>query len=287
MRGHGRGGRVKIVPGLIPVLALLASACGDIPQPFRHEGDPAHLARPRTVQAVLIRPLSDDPTLIQIAQSMVKSLESHDLAASLTAGRAGGQVLTLDRDAKDQAVILRWVLYDGAGHQIAAHAQSIGTKAWAKADPANLARITRDAGQSLAPAMTDPEAKPDGQALTLADQRPAIRLSPLPTLPGGGEQSLGAAMQRALDRAGFAVRDDGFAYDLRADIQIRSSGAEDQLSLTWIVLRPDGTELGRIDQGGSVPKGRLSQSWGALARDIAAGGADGVAQVVAADKPRK
>jgi hypothetical protein len=59
---------------------------------------------------------------------------------------------------------------------------------------------------------------------------------------------------------------------------------EDTVTVAWVVKRADGgAELGNIGQSGGVPRGRLSQPWGTLARAIAEGGAAGVVQVVLAD----
>lgn len=255
--------------------ALMVAACGDIPQPFRHDGSPPDLARPKLVRGVTIRPLAGYEAAGPLAAAMVKAMEDREIAAIVRDGPAFGPVVE-GRAVEDGVV--EWRLLGPDGTEAALHRQRLP----AGADPARLKRLAADAVAALAlPLSTDPDALPRRDIAT--GPRPTVRLVPLAGLPGDGDKTLNAALKKALDRAGLILAEDG-EYLVQGSVLLSPvSATEENLALNWVVRRArDNMMLASIDQGGAVPRGRLSVAWGGLARDIAEGGAAGIFEVVQA-----
>lgn len=270
--------------GLMLAVLTLAS-CGDIPQPFRHEGAPTDLARPKMTRAVTIRPLQDSTDGPALATALVQALEEQDIPAHITDGPAFGHVITGEMQATGKAVTVRWTLKAPDGTTATTATQTVPTPLLAQGEPVLLKR----AAMAAATALAGPLADPDGQAKlpvpALVDNRSVVSLLPLKGLPGDGDKALFEAMKRALGRGGLVVRDDAADYVVEGKVTVAPGlPGEETLSVAWIVRRAkDKADLGNIGQSGAVPKGRLAQGWGTLARDIAEGGATGVVEVVLAD----
>lgn len=252
------------------VMAAALAGCGELPQPFRHEGAPPTLARPKMTRGLTVRPVAGmEPDM---AAALVKALENHEVPATTSGGPAFGHVV--------EAVAapgggLQWLLIPPGGEPVAVHAHPRPT------DPRALRRAVEDTAAALSHRLTDPDAAPPpGQA---APKRPSIRMVPVKGLPGDGDRALTHATRRALERTGFVLAEDGADYVIEAHTAVTpAQPGEETLIVTWVVRTGAGKELAAIDQEGAVPKGRLAQPWGALARDIAEGGAAGIIEVVAA-----
>lgn len=111
--------------------------------------------------------------------------------------------------------------------------------------------------------------------------RTTMRLEPLTGLPGDGSQSLRRAMKSALERRGILVVSTG--GDVAASLRMtQSDGGEGRIKMAfaWEVTGADGQVIGHVDQKGEAKPSEISGAWGDLARRIADGGADGLAQLV-------
>lgn len=268
-------------------LGAALSACGEIPQPLRHE-ETSRLARPKAAmtRGVAVRPPGEGPDGAALAQSLVQALEDQDVAALVQSGPAFGYRIEGRVEDLGPVLAVFWTLKSPDGNDVAASRQSAPKAALAAGDPKALKRTASASAMLLARPLADPDALPDpAEKAAAADARPAVRLEPLRGLPGDGDTALAEAMRRALERAGLAVRADGAAYAVEGKVTIvPGTGGEDAVTVAWVVRRAGGgAELANIGQTGGVPRSRLHQPWGALARDIAEGGASGVLQAVRAD----
>ncbi len=320
---------------MVPLAAGALTACGELPQPFRHEGPGASLARPKLlVRGITIRPLGlengadpaqvkdesgkdgpgkdgpgkdgpgkdglGDPA-IRIADAMVEAFGAQDIPATVNTAPTFGHVLTARlQPLADGPVLLSWVLRAPDGHEAASFVQSVPRSLWKRLeqpakldglDKAAMKHLTNDAVTVLSMPLVDPDALAQPQLRDPSQaSRPTVRIAPLAGLPGDGATSLDAALRRALDGAGLTVVRDGEA-DFQVSGQVvvvPNPSGEDMVTVTWTTRqgRGGGEELGSVSQDGSVPRGRLDQPWGVLARDIAEGGAQGVAQIVRAVRPK-
>jgi hypothetical protein len=246
-------------------LSLLVAACPEIPQPFRPEGfNP--LTLPQAPRGVAVRPIevSFGPAL---AKAMVDQFGRADIPATLREPATGAWLV----ENSDEGGLLRWILRAPDGGVAATYDQ----KRPLRAEEHVVKAMAADAVNRLSGPL---RGEPFVAAL---DRRPKVKLVGPAGLPGDGDKALERAMRSALDLAGLAVRDDAETVVTAKASAVPGSGGAAILDVAWIVSRGN-TELGRAAQRGEVPTGRLDQPWGGLARDIAGGGAEGVAEIVRA-----
>lgn len=271
------------------VLSMLVAACGDIPQPFRHDDDGVpRLARPKMTRGVTIRPPDSTPEGRAQAEALVRALEEQEVPALVSDAHAFGYVIEGEMRDAAKGQIVRWTLKAPDGTEAANADQPVIAPPPGREGPVLMKRAAMPAATMLARPLDDPDAVPTRAAPQMAaeDKRPTASILPLHGLPGDGDKTLAEALKRALGRAGLRVTDDGGDYVVEGRISVTPGRpGEDLVGVAWIVRSgaAGNSELGRINQDGAVPRGRLSQSWGTMARDIAEGGAAGVAQVVLAD----
>ncbi|MGE5518187.1 MAG: hypothetical protein ACM31D_20480 [Bacteroidota bacterium] len=271
---------------LSALAALTLAACGEIPQPFRHDDDGVpRLARPKMTRGVTVHPPADTAEGRSLADALVRALEDQEVPALVRDGTAFGHVI--DGQVRDdgKTVSVHWVLKAPDGSTAAESAHTVTRAVLDQNNPVLMKRAAVNAATTLAAPLADPDALPvKGPAVAVADNRPSVTVVPLRGLPGDGDKSLTEALKRALGRGGLLVKDDGADYMVEGMVTVAPGlPGEDTVTVAWRVKRGSGAELGNIAQDGGVPRGRLSQAWGTMARDIAEGGAAGVVEVVLSD----
>jgi hypothetical protein len=268
----------------LAILAATLAACGDVPKPFRHDGAAPPLARPKMERGVTIRPLAGYDHAEQLAAAFAKALEGREIPASVRTGPAFGHVVegVIDGGVIDGGVaeggVAVWSLKAPDGTEAATLRQRLP----AQPDPIGLKRAAAEAMAVLAqPLSVDPDAIPRQAPGAARIERPSARLVTMAGLPGDGDRTLNNAIRTALGRAGVTIKDDG-EFVVQGAVTVTSlSTIEDNVLVVWTVKRArDNSQVASIDQGGAVPRGRLTLPWGSLARDIAEGGAAGIAQAV-------
>ena len=206
----------------------------------------------------------------------------------------------LTQDGAQATLSYRWQLTDKAGALVhTVEKDEVGLisapgNPWSAVSPAMLQRVAaytaksmadrlaqlgyatiaegrgQQAGDALATASIEPEAKPGAKAKAHAIKAVAV----LPVTGFGGPE-LTTAMRKTLKKAGWPV-----LSAPRADaitIQGRVTGAaEDKVKLTWTVKTPDGRVLGTINQSNTVP----ASGWGDNARFAAQAAADGIYDLI-------
>jgi hypothetical protein len=264
--------------------AILLAGCGELPQPFRHEGI-NRLAIPTAPRGVVVRPVDDAPFGPALAESLVGRLLEAEVAATTREAAPGSWVLTGEPTEDGRRPAIRWTLVDGGGAEVASYMQAVPAAALVAADARTLKSVATEVVSKLS--------GPLHGELALEDQPPAIlppsvKVVPPLGLPGDGSKALAQAMRRALLGYGLILRDDvtDFVVTGRATVNTARAAADD-LDVAWVVTAvKDGAELGVAQQAGAVPKGKLGGAWGSLAADIAAGGAEGVIAIVRSTRPR-
>ncbi len=263
---------------LLPLLLLLA-ACGDIPQPFRHEGTNLALA-PAAARGVEVRPLDESPRSAQLAAAIVRRLLEEEIPASTRAVVPGAWVLSARAEPAAGATVLTWTLARSGGEALGGLEQKVPAGPWARATPKTIDLIAAEVVDKLTGPLHG-----DGPKTAAGVVAPVIRLLPLTGLPGDGDTALATAMRTMLKRDGLTVVDGEAPADFLLRGQVTLSPGrpgEEMLAVAWTVTSRSGEDLGTSSQQGPVPKGRLAGPWGSLASDIAAGATDGIGQILRA-----
>lgn len=120
------------------------------------------------------------------------------------------------------------------------------------------------------------------------EEMPKLTIVAIDGAPGAGGRALGSALEYHLKQAGLTVSDtieDRGALILgRVSLTpSKAPGAalsRETLAFSWTVMRPNGSELGVIEQANDIPKGMLDKPWGDLAFIIAEGAAEGIVDLL-------
>jgi hypothetical protein len=101
--------------------------------------------------------------------------------------------------------------------------------------------------------------------------------------PGDGEQALAAALSRQLEARGLRPADafQANVYEVQGTVKLAPAGKGRQsVTIVWVVLGPDGTQLGITRQTKTVRKGSLDKKWGAAAEAAALAAAADIAKLI-------
>lgn len=101
--------------------------------------------------------------------------------------------------------------------------------------------------------------------------------------PGDGEQALAAALSRQLATRGLKPGDSFQAnvYEVQGTVRVAPAGkGKESVTVIWIVLGPDGSQLGITRQKKDVRKGSLDKKWGAAAEAAAAAAAADIVKLI-------
>ena len=101
--------------------------------------------------------------------------------------------------------------------------------------------------------------------------------------PGDGEEALAAALSRQLAARGLkpATAFQANVYEVQGTVRV-AAGAEGKegVTIVWVVLGPDGNQLGITRQTKDVRKGSLDKKWGAAADAAAAAAAEDIVKLI-------
>ena len=101
--------------------------------------------------------------------------------------------------------------------------------------------------------------------------------------PGDGEEALTAALNRQLAARGLkqATAFQANVYEVQGTVRIAPVGKnKESVTIVWVVLGPDGTQLGITRQTKDVRKGSLDKNWGAAANAAAAAAAEDIVKLI-------
>ena len=94
--------------------------------------------------------------------------------------------------------------------------------------------------------------------------------------PGDGEQALAAALAKRLSSLGVkqASAFEANIYEIQGTVRVSPAQRGKQtVTIVWVVLGPDGNQLGVTRQTKDIRKGALDKKWGAAADAAAAAAA--------------
>jgi hypothetical protein len=101
--------------------------------------------------------------------------------------------------------------------------------------------------------------------------------------PGDGEQALAAALGRRLAALGVkqATAFESDVYDVQGTVRVSPAAkGKETITIIWVVIAPDGNQLGVTRQTKDVKKGSLSKKWGGAADAAAAAAASEIAELL-------
>jgi len=262
------------------LLLLLVAGCQPLPRPFAEDGNGRNaLLDLAGSGGIVVRPVIGAPTAAdgRFAAAIAAALRDAGIPAATDGGNRAS--LTLEgravgptiRDAATEApgeLMLSWSLIgpDGRDAGRIEHRVAVRADAWRDGDPALLAFVAEKAATRIARLARGESGR--------AAPRPETKLVvwPVDGAPGDGGPALTGAVKAALRRSGIALRpvasDDTFIL-LGSVHRAPAANAQERVAIRWTLIRPDGREIGSVDQANMVPAGRLDGSWGPVALVIA------------------
>jgi hypothetical protein len=111
---------------------------------------------------------------------------------------------------------------------------------------------------------------------------PAVYVS-VAGAPGDGEQALAMALAKRLEALGIiqATAFEADVYDVQGTVRVTPApGGKETITIIWVVLAPDGNQLGVTRQSKDVKKGALDKRWGAAADAAASAAASDIVQLL-------
>lgn len=116
-----------------------------------------------------------------------------------------------------------------------------------------------------------------------ADARAALAFVTVAGAPGDGEQALAEALSRQLAARGVgeATAFQANVYEVQGRVRMAPVGkGKERVTIVWVVLGPEGTQLGVTRQKKDVRKGSLDRKWGAAANAAAAAAAVDIVKLI-------
>ena len=101
--------------------------------------------------------------------------------------------------------------------------------------------------------------------------------------PGDGEQTLADALSWQLAARGIAPATafQANVYEVQGTVRVAPAGkGKESVTIIWVVLAPDGSQLGVTRQKRDVRKGSLDKKWGAAANAAAAAAANDIGRLL-------
>jgi hypothetical protein len=287
---------------VLALLVIIVAGCGPAHGPFANDrAGVKHLVLPLPDTAgVVIREVSglSDVQSRAVRTALAEEFSRRDIAAAMTgqnrAIRHIDGVGKIDSAADGrQRVQIDWTLYDRDAKPLttASSTAIIAAPRWQDRDPKVLSALVKDAAARFTAAMVEPAYdRADGLTSSQTGDRPAGRHPGIPLhiwpIAGPSNQAnifLQTAMGRALTRRGISVvkQMEQAQLILSGEIALGPpQGRNRPIEVIWAMLRPDGKELGRLNQRNTVSEATLKSGWGALSRSIAEAAAGAVGELI-------
>jgi hypothetical protein len=268
------------------VLALAACQGGGLSSPVSHANVVTPTLTPPDSAGILVLPVSGapSPAATDIAQAMADALQQEDVPASTSASnqrsfRLSSTVTTLAAGDSGDAIIISWTLNDANGRKLGGTESNTtaSEQSWRLGGDDIARALANPAAPTLAKLIESDAPLPQGNA------SPEVALGDVSGAPGDGDTALARAMGAALGRVHVELADPGGKpdYTLSGTVEVSPpSGPNQTVKLSWALLRPDGSEVGRVNQENAVPAGSLDRFWGDIAYAVTNAAAPGVRQLI-------
>lgn len=273
---------------------LFAAACGELPLPFEHRQQKA--AYPLAELAVEVRVLPLSGLLKHrgraLARAVAINLGAHGFTA--TFGNTGASRFILqgsvekafDVSQDGATLLIHWSLRERNGEPVGLHVQELQTvwADWGPPDAGDVMAFGAPPAKAIAGLIEVDAELPPG---AMATGRTGIFVQGVTGAPGDGNNSLAAAMRRALAIRSIATADTATtaAHILRATVKADAPSADQQsIAIVWRLDNPKGELLGEAAQQNTIEAGSLNAKWGPVAGYAAAAAVDGIEEILARKK---
>jgi hypothetical protein len=268
-------------------LAILAlAACQPLPHPFAGAAPPprAAILSPRDSAGIRVGPVAGVPAASSeaLSEALARALREAEIPASTAgANKASYRLFGTAHRARladgQDGIAVEWELRTADGRSLGQAASTVPAAAWSERDPAASAETLAAAATPVIARLIQEE--PPAEA---ADARLAVQA--VSGAPGDGDRALSRAIDGALRRVHVPIVEkpaDRASFVLAGTVAVSPPQAgKQQVSVRWALLRPDGKEIGKIDQQNAVPAGSLDHAWGDIAYAVAEAAAPGVAALI-------
>jgi len=276
------GGNLRIRAFLASLSIFLLSGCASLSQPFAPE------ERTPEERATLLPPygqgmwvsdfhgLTFDQTT-HVTDTLLAALHAEGIPASATSRNEASFVLdgsaeVIEAGDGGTQFDLRWTLSTAAGRKVGTiqETQILPAQLW-RSDPNYLNQLIISTAHKIAQMARG--------SVLLPAWSSVVAVWPIDGAPGDGKRSLTSAVRAALAESGVSLAGENRRQDLilLGEVRLDETGAKQQeVWLSWSLIRPSGEIIGSFTQENTIPEGRMEGAWGTLAPSIAAGTAEGV-----------
>src|SRR5690348_744454 len=266
---------------------LLLAACNGAPPPIMARTAPVAALSPPDSAGIYVLPVENAPaaSATALATAMATALQKVDVPASAQSSNRDSYrlqpVATATSAADGRATVLVvWELRNAAGAVVgSAPSQLVAdASAWQRGDSQLAVALAAPAAPIVAKLIQSDVPPPQGGL------DPVVALRPVTGAPGDGDRSLTRAMGAALAHTNLALAatpTDKADFVVTGTVEVApADGQKQQVKVTWLLLRPDGGEVGRIKQENAVPAGSLDGAWGDVAYAVTGAAAPGVRRLI-------
>jgi hypothetical protein len=234
-------------------------------------------------KGVVVLPVAGVPPAFgeRLSAALAGALRDAEIPAAVDVGNRGsflisGTVKRRDTGAPDPLLEIEWDVADAGG-------RGLGTVALHERVPADafdphgvgpppgvLAALAKQSLTKVLPLVRDDM---PGEAPN------AIAVGAIDGAPGDGAVSLKRAVEFVLRQSDIpmAVADQPNALTLLASVEMgRPADGRQTVAIRWVLLLPDGREIGNVRQQNAVPAGSLDRNWGETALLVAEAAYDGI-----------
>jgi len=277
---------VKRLSLTILVAGFVTAACQPLPQPFqadsRAKANDA-LIRPIGETSLFIPPISGLPQGpdAALAEALAKALNEQDVPASATGRNRLTSLLTVRLEPRGSDAVWSWEDRAPDGSLQAGETRSLGVA------PAQLAANDAAAMKQAAATMATSIAQKLNAAVieaTQTDARPVmLAVKECEGAPGDGNRALRQAMREILILGGRNPLPDtaGADYVIGCRVNVwQDTPNSERVTIEWVLLGPNGSQLGDVKQANRIPQGQLAGAWGNTAHIIAKGGWQGLSEIL-------
>jgi hypothetical protein len=272
-------------PATLLLGALLLGAALAGCQPLNHPFEPGEksadnpLLQLREGLGVTVMPVTGVPPTFaeRLSEALAGALRDADIPAAVGTGNRGSVIVMgaarLDAGAPEQELEIEWNVAAPGGRLLGnvSQREHVTLASAAGPVPGQLAAIAKRGVALIAPLVRD----------DMPAERPAaaILIGTIDGAPGDGAASLKRALEFVLRQSGIPVAgaDHVNALTVVASIETgRPAGGQQTVAIRWVLLQPDGSEIGDVRQENAVPAGSLDRAWGETALLVAEAAYDGI-----------